>query len=82
MNELSLMIKNLLDMECEHIYKGYISKEKAKKAIEAFILNFVAEGNTVDIRRANQMIQYWAKWCSLYLDNVEIKNTKNRGIKV
>ena len=34
MNDILIMIKNILDMECEHIRKGFISKEFAGQALE------------------------------------------------
>ena len=37
MDDISKMIRNMLDMECEHIRKGFITKEFAGQAIDAFI---------------------------------------------
>ena len=46
MNELSLMIKNILDMECEHIKKGIVSKEIAGVAIDALLNGLIVEEKT------------------------------------
>ena len=46
MNEFSLMIRNMLDMECDHISKGLITKEFAGNAINAFISGLMVEEKT------------------------------------
>lgn len=72
MNELSLMIKNILDMECEHIKKGIVSKEFAGVAIDALLNGLIIEEKTENDIKSNQLIKYLAKWCKIYIENVDI----------
>lgn len=72
-NDLTIMIKNILDMECEHIKKGLITKEFAGNAITAFIGGLMLEGETEDEIKCNRLLSYWSKWCKLYIENVNIE---------
>lgn len=73
MNEFSLMIRNMLDMECDHISKGLITKEFAGNAITAFISGLMVEEKTENEVKSNQFLRYISKWCKIYIENVEVK---------
>lgn len=76
MNELSLMIRNILDMECEHISKGIITKAYAGEAISALINGLIVEERTENDIKANQLLKYISKWCKIYIENIEVKKEK------
>lgn len=66
MNDISIMIKNILDMECEHIRKGFISKEFAGQAIDGFIqsLKVVCEGDGP--KPLSNLLDYLSNWSMIY----------------
>lgn len=76
MNDISIMIKNILDMECEHIRKGFISKEFAGQAIDGFIqsLKVVCDGE--DTQKLSNLLDYLSKWSKIYIENVNIEEKK------
>lgn len=76
MNDISIMIKNILDMECEHIRKGFISKEFAGQAIDGFIqsLKVVCVGD--DSKPLSNLLDYLSKWSKIYIENVNIEEKK------
>lgn len=72
MNEIMAMIRNLIDMSCEHIKKGYITKEFAGNAMIAFIDSLKTKGDTDSEIQLNRMLDYWAKWSKIYIENLNI----------
>ena len=76
MNDISIMIKNILDMECEHIRKGFISKEFAGQAIDGFIqsLKVVCVGE--DSKPLSNLLDYLSNWSKIYIENVNIEEKK------
>lgn len=76
MNDITLMIKNILDMECDHIKKGFITKEFAGNAITAFIEGLFQEGKTESEIQLNKLLKYYCSWCKLYIENVNITEKK------
>ena len=79
MGDLTIMIKNILDMECEHIKKGLITKEFAGNAITAFVGGLMLKGDSENEIRCNQLLTYWSKWCKLYIENVNIEEKGGEG---
>ena len=73
MNDFSLMIRNMLDMECDHISKGLITKEFAGNAINAFISGLMMEEKTETEIKCNRWLSYLSKWCKIYIENIEVK---------
>ena len=73
MDDISKMIRNMLDMECEHIRKGFITKEFAGQAIDAFIqsLKIVCVGE--ESVMLSKILDYLSKWSKLYIENVGIE---------
>lgn len=76
MNEITLMIRNLLDMECEHIKKGFVTKEFASNAITAFIKSLYCEGSNENEIKLNNILEYWCSWCKIYIENVNVDGTQ------
>lgn len=76
MDDISKMIRNMLDMECEHIRKGFITKEFAGQAIDAFIqsLKVVCDGE--ESVMLSKILDYLSKWSKLYIENVGIEESK------
>ena len=76
MDDISKMIRNMLDMECEHIRKGFITKEFAGQAIDAFIqsLKVVCVGE--ESVMLSKVLDYLSKWSKLYIENVGIEESK------
>ena len=72
MNEIMAMIRNLIDMSCEHIMKGYITKEFAGNAMGAFIDSLKTKGDTDSEIQLNRMLDYWSKWSKIYIENLNI----------
>ena len=74
MDDISKMIRNMLDMECEHIRKGFITKEFAGQAIDAFIqsLKIVCVGE--ESVMLSKILDYLSKWSKLYIENVGIED--------
>lgn len=73
MNELTLAIKNILDMECEHISKGFITKEFAGQAISSFICGLYQPGDNENEIKCNKLLDYWSKWSQLYIENINVE---------
>lgn len=73
MDDISKMIRNMLDMECEHIRKGFITKEFAGQAIDAFIqsLKVVCVGEESEM--LSKILDYLSKWSKLYIENIGIE---------
>ena len=72
MNEITIMIRNILDMACEHIRKGFITKDFAGDAVEAFVNGLKLKCETDSEIQLNQMLDYWAKWSKIYIQNVNL----------
>lgn len=73
MDDISKMIRNILDMECEHIRKGFITKEFAGQAIDSFIqsLKVVCVGD--ESVMLSKVLDYLSKWSKLYIENIGIE---------
>ena len=73
MDEVTNMIKKLLEMEVEHLNRGLITKEFAKNAIVAFIQSLMLPGENEAEKKCNQLITYLSQWAGIYIENVNIK---------
>ena len=79
MNEITIMIRNILDMACEHIRKGFITKNFAGNAVVAFVNGLKTKGETDVENQLNQMLDYWAKWSKIYIENVNIEEKSDES---